>query len=266
MRSYGFNISVDGSDLSAFGAGATAPDSGAYESRIADLLEQINQRATGTLILEAIGSHSDRQVTIIPAPAGADAENLGGVASAMNAKIPFSPSPAQEKGLSANRGEGAGEPDEALLHQLVHVLHLIQGGFEREPMRDGFDDREEFYAILITNIYASEDQRLVRRDHHGFHIWDPGGADADRFFLENLGALDALREEGPGLGLPLFMGLSRVHAPFNPIRQYLEEKAVVFGQTPEAWARDQVRCPVPPTPTLQPAPNRILGRRFMFCY
>jgi hypothetical protein len=133
-------------------------------------------------------------------------------------------------------------------------------------MRNGFDNNEEFYAILITNIYASEDRCPLRRDLYGFGIWDPGGADAERFFFDTLGTIEALSQEGPGLGLRLFAGLSRVNAPFNPIRRYLEEKSASFGHTAEAWARHQIRSPLPQTPAKQLDTNRVLGRRFMFNY
>jgi hypothetical protein len=255
MQSYG--IKIDGSDVSAFRAAgyASPPDPGCYESRIVELLDQIGQRTTGTLILGVIACCHEAQVTIIPSPSPVD---RGAESTGLNVRIPFPAS-------SSSQGPAAvSQPDAVLLQELVHALHLIRGGFERAPMRDGFDDREEFYAILIANIYLSEDHRPLRRDNHGFEIWDPTGADAERFYLGTLSAIDTLREEGPGLGLQLFMELSRINTPFNPIRQYVKQKAIVFGRTSEAWARDQIRCPVPATPVLNPAPDCILGRRFMF--
>src|SRR5580698_1497008 len=247
MRTYGNNIDVDGRGDSKF------------ESLVLDLLEQIGRRSTGALILSEIARNTGRKVKIVPpAPrdrAGADDSKNDGIEA--DARVTYPPV----------LGAGVAIPeDEALLHRLVQAVHRIQGGFERAPMRNGFDNREEFYAILITNIYASEDRRPLRRDLHGFGIWDPGGTDAERFCFDTLGTIEALSQEGPGLGLRLFAGLSRVNAPFNPIHRYLEEKSAGFGHTAEAWARHQIRSPLPQTPAKQLDANRLRGRRFMFNY
>jgi hypothetical protein len=249
MRPYGKNISVDGNGDDKF------------EILVLGLLKQISRRSTGALILSEIARNASRKVKIEPSvppdSAGVDDRKKGGIA--MDARVAYPPLPVPGAGIAI-------PGDQALLHRLVQAVHRIRGGFERAPMRNGFDNREEFYAILITNIYASEDRRPLRRDLHGFGIWDPGGTDAERFCFDTLGTIEALSQEGPGLGLRLFAGLSRVNAPFNPIRRYLEEKSAGFGYTVEAWARHQIRSPLPQTPAKQLDAHRLLGRRFMFNY
>ena len=249
MRTYGNNIDVDGrGDVK-------------FESLILDLLEQINRRATGALILSEIARNAGRKVRIEPsvAPGRVSVEQRKNGEIAVDARIAYPPLPVSGAGIAI-------PGDQALLHRLVLAVHRIRGGFERAPMRNGFDNRDEFYAILITNMYASEDRRPLRRDLHGFGIWDPGGADAERFCFDTLGAIEAMSQEGPGLGQRLFAGLSRVNAPFNPIRQYLEEKSAGFGYTAEAWARDQIRSPLPQAAAKQLDATRLRGRRFMFNY
>lgn len=75
---------------------------------------------------------------------------------------------------------GGGRPgaarDEILLHELVHA-YMIQRGissirnlhrarFARRVRR--FDIVDDFFAVMITNVYASECNRPIRREHHGF--------------------------------------------------------------------------------------------------
>lgn len=66
--------------------------------------------------------------------------------------------------------------DEILLHELVHA-YMIQRGlssirnlhrvrFARRVRR--FDIVDDFFAIMITNVYSSETRRPIRREHHGF--------------------------------------------------------------------------------------------------
>jgi len=66
--------------------------------------------------------------------------------------------------------------DEILLHELVHA-YMIQRGissvrnlhrakFARRVRR--FDIVDDFFAIMITNVYSSECGRPIRREHHGF--------------------------------------------------------------------------------------------------
>jgi hypothetical protein len=228
MRSYGSNITVDGENK--------------FETLVLDLLAQISRRSTGVLILNEIARNSGRKVKIVSSAHHDKAylDDSKNPAVARDARIAYPP-------LPVSGGSIALPGDQALLHRLVLALHRIRGGFERVPMRGGFDYRDEFYAILITNMYASEDRRPLRCD-----LYANGGT--EEFCSENSAGIEELSQEGPGLGLRLFMGLSRVSAPFNPIRQHIKEKAAGFGYTPEAWARDQIRSPMPQYPSREPRP------------
>ncbi len=178
MRPYGKNISVDGKGDDKF------------EILVLGLLEQISRRSTGALILSEIARNASRKVKIVPSvpPDNAAVDpKTGGIP--VDAQVTFPPLPVPGAGIAI-------PGDQALLHRLVQAVHRIRGGFERTPMRNGFDNREEFYAILITNIYASEDRRPLRRDLHGFGIWDPGGTDAERFCFDTLGRVHTIKTIG----------------------------------------------------------------------
>jgi hypothetical protein len=68
--------------------------------------------------------------------------------------------------------------DEALLHELVHCVRELYrldlddtlDGFQPAPRLDQqYDNLGEFCAVVIANIYRSENVRPnLRRDHHGY--------------------------------------------------------------------------------------------------
>jgi hypothetical protein len=67
----------------------------------------------------------------------------------------------------SKRIRGAGnDPDEVLFHELCHSLRNLTGLARCEAVGERFDDIEEFWAILITNIYRSECGRSGLRGDH----------------------------------------------------------------------------------------------------
>ena len=92
-------------------------------------------------------------------------------------------------------------------------------------MGKGYDNAEEFAAILVTNVYLSEKKRTQLRANHGRGVL----LDPDKF-------LDSPRVPVPGarglLGIfrlrqpRLFAALAAIDrsiAAFNPFRQFAEE-------------------------------------------
>jgi hypothetical protein len=63
------------------------------------------------------------------------------------------------------RGPG-NDPDEVLFHELCHSLRNLNALARCEAVGEKFDDIEEFWAILITNIYRSECGRSGLRGDH----------------------------------------------------------------------------------------------------
>jgi hypothetical protein len=132
-----------------------------------------------------------------------------------------------------------GAPDETLFHELVHAVRDTQGvsavGFS---MKKGFDNAEEFAAIVATNVYLSEKKQTLLRANHGSRVLH----DPDKF-------LDSPRVPPPGARglLTLFRlnqrrffdalaKIDRKTAAFNPFRQ-LAEETIKANQAHEAKMR-----------------------------
>jgi len=105
-------------------------------------------------------------------------------------------------------GEDAAE---VLLHELVHSLRQMSGRGTRLPMGRGFDTQEEFFAILVTNIYTSERgrHRQLRADHGTTPLLNPRDWRTDREFQALIRAVSTSQPS-------LVNRLARVRAPFNP--------------------------------------------------
>jgi hypothetical protein len=118
---------------------------------------------------------------------------------------------------------GGGRPgaarDEILMHELVHA-YMIQRGissirnlqharYARRLRR--FDIVDDFFAVMITNVYASECGRPIRRDHHGFQALNRNAMSviSDPRFGK---LFDALARAAPDL----VAGLRSIDTAFNP--------------------------------------------------
>jgi hypothetical protein len=130
-------------------------------------------------------------------------------------------------------------PDEVLFHEMVHGLRDIQGWNDQQPMGGGYDDQEEFLAIVITNIYMSAKTKSIKglRANHDEDLQElkpPFNTSAG--FLTDQGNLQKLvyfdRDE-----MLLFFGLGMIadfEAPFNPIGE-LENNLAKYRDL--AWGR-----------------------------
>lgn len=124
---------------------------------------------------------------------------------------------------------GAGQPgrsrDEILLHELVHAYMMQRGlssirrlrrhKFARRVRR--FDIVDDFFAVMITNVYASESRRGIRRDHFGFTILGRNAMSiaSDPRFRP---FFTALANHDPAL----VAELRQIDTPFNPWHPRLE--------------------------------------------
>src|SRR5262249_52109870 len=60
--------------------------------------------------------------------------------------------------------------DGALVHELVHALRDLRGHYHQIPMRSkAYDNEEEFFAILVQNVYASEKGMPIFRRNQPIH-------------------------------------------------------------------------------------------------
>jgi hypothetical protein len=72
---------------------------------------------------------------------------------------------------AAAAGATACRPDhgplDLFLHELIHALRALRGQLECVPTRvPGYGNEEEFFAILVTNIFMSECGKTVLRGDH----------------------------------------------------------------------------------------------------
>jgi len=123
-------------------------------------------------------------------------------------------------------------PDVTLVHEMVHALRMMRGQLVCMPTWDkGYDNEEEFFAVLVANIYMSEKGKTrMRANHHG----------KDRLF-ENIDTSEKFLGHDPVSG-PMWIQVENrrlvhklicqnhalcVHingkstAKFNPIREFM---------------------------------------------
>jgi hypothetical protein len=112
------------------------------------------------------------------------------------------------------------DADEFLLHEMVHGLRNMAGVSHARPMvgtLTRYDNEEEFFAILVTNIYMSEKgERLLRRDHRGHYLLGKD-LDTSREFLrdvQNASLVQKLYTQQRAL----CRHIAAVRCRFNPIR------------------------------------------------
>lgn len=126
------------------------------------------------------------------------------------------------------QGAGSG-PDELLLHEMVHGLREMRGKLHcRSKSMGNYDTEEEFFAILITNIYISEKNKKygsklpLRADHHAFNRLGKS-LDTSMEFLQNprnLDMVDKLINQHPMLAAVI----AEVDCDFNPIAPFSEPR------------------------------------------
>src|SRR5262245_48768972 len=202
-RSWGKNIVIDGSWYNTR-AGRTAfrPRPGdrgdGYEKDVQDILRtsecgssRYGRTRVGSLLIRWI-ARRPQQLRIEPVAWG-DFENVqarprtvidslrpdwfgtreGGTGNGTDVVIAIEPH--AFRGFDTKSGydrHGDMDPEAALVHELFHALRYMLGVATRVPVGAGFDDLEEFYAVLIENIYRSETGRTagLRADHDAvFH-------------------------------------------------------------------------------------------------
>jgi hypothetical protein len=119
----------------------------------------------------------------------------------------------------------AGPTDEALIHELVHALRIASGRCRpvAVPVKYNlrFDNVDELLAVVIANIYRSENHRCnLRAEHRGHRPLQPPFTDPGAFYLAYEQELDALW----GRMMFLFVHVAQVICPFNPIRACVQKR------------------------------------------
>jgi hypothetical protein len=128
--------------------------------------------------------------------------------------------------FAQNRG-----PDDTLVHELVHALRDMRGQSLQIPTRSKeYDNEEEFFAILVQNVYASEKgMTIFRQDHHGHAALPSRLSTSEKFLgkgqrpltleeLENRFLVSKFVRQNHDVCRSI---LGRVRAAFNPISEFM---------------------------------------------
>jgi hypothetical protein len=134
--------------------------------------------------------------------------------------------------------------DDCLLHEMVHAVREMEGLEHGLPAEcSGFEPRgeEEFFAILVQNIYMSETRRTQLRKDHGRDAMSDALNNSQWFLGKGMGPLAPGEDEETirkfqtmnrrlvikfvSLHTGLALALAQSLAPFNPVREYLRNRS-----------------------------------------
>ena len=212
------SISVNGTvqSLNAGGSGsrgtAVTMVREGFEPDVIKVLREIWGFATGRAVLSGIGS-SAGSVLIEPRASDYDVQSeeipigRGGLS-----KVKFEPAVWPTRPNTLNAGE-------VLLHELVHSLRQVSfvASFEKVSDQPQYEDLEEFYAILIANVYRSEIGRHgLRGGHHVNDVLLAAQHDPQKFLQtgKNRERCDRLRREMRCF----FDAVAKAPAKWNPLK------------------------------------------------
>jgi len=180
MRFWGPNIKISGewimySPSQNDNNARRNPDAAQYEEITQNVLRNISQNVAGKTVLDAF-TRSSHSVTIRPlAPAAAEKAQSGAIfpekAQETDVGSPSQPGPGSDSTIwfnpgSINIGGHFYRVNDTLLHESIHALRQVRGIWRAVPLA-GWDNREELYATILTNIYASSSGRNA--DMRGNH-------------------------------------------------------------------------------------------------
>lgn len=206
-----------------------------FENSIMATLDDIWQGSwTGTSVIQGIAEKSGIDVLITPYLDGycnADANPFPAWASNHEICIRYLPA-TWAPGSPCARGPGA-TPDAALLHELVHAYRMVNGYVDKYTLNvPGFfyENEEEFYAILLTNIHLSaKGERELRKDHKFHQVLYPELSTSKPFLTHYREHRDLVARF---LAYRNHYGLCQNHirkdqCRFNPIDYYLKNSAAM---------------------------------------
>jgi hypothetical protein len=269
------------------------PNPNEYEASTSAVLSLIARRATGRIVLGLLPPLS-RTLTIVPST-----NNMNAGASPLVTERAFgrgAPVLTGDNGQAVNGpngrpllGVGGGAevrllfnhwnlnprnsafvsvgttPDEVLLHEIVHAFRQMSGRLTNQPTGTSFGNEDEFLAVIVADIYASEGGATGLRATHNVRLPRSIRPNNDLRTRGALGSLavssqgamfdmpDLLRGAAPALEetfatqhraifdrlrsqeSALFTQLATVPAHFNPIRVHLTQVGLL--RAPSAPAR-----------------------------
>lgn len=209
-----------------------------FDFQVGKIFDQIVKRKTGRIIVEGI-YYSGWAIVVFPynAPVcnsvtgGRLRKNLvegQGFNVFVQFKLDLSECVVDPKTKDFRPG---GTPAEALFHELVHAFRYVSGkvsDFSYGPFNPYVpdilknhpeDEVEDFFAILITNIFASETGRPLRAKHSDFTLM-PSHLSTNKGFLAVPQYAELVREFCSD-HKSVSQQIRDVPSPFNPIKEVL---------------------------------------------
>ena len=261
-----FGIWIDSSSLLDSKTPPISPE--AYENGVRSILMKISHSKVGRAVLNTIRWHH-RVVRIVPnvidpaqcAPADTDEVDLkqyqwnkaintvnalaGTHLHFLRGKINFTPGMYAKGGACQKyyepRSEYTPSEDEVLLHELVHGARIaslkLKLGHAAVKGLTMYDNDEEFFAVLVENIYNSELKKgLLRSSHTGFMEMDKNLQDSLAFFQVSGSAFEKIEKfatENPGLA----KALANIEVPFNPLTAFFCHTAKAREMSKSSYAK-----------------------------
>ena len=137
------------------------------------------------------------------------------------------------------------QPDQVLFHELLHAHRgasdLVSAPVALHAGLAGYQDDEEFLAVVLTNIYISETRgRGMRADYYSYDELKGPLATSLGFFQSSPQVLPILKKFSTDQEF-LFKELAKVKAAFNPIAAMNDHPALVekLSGSKEALAREK---------------------------
>jgi hypothetical protein len=136
------------------------------------------------------------------------------------------------------------ESHEVLFHELVHAFRHVSGKLNKTVLGKGlsfYENNEEFDAVLMQGIYASERRRPVRSSHFKHFEIDKELNSSMRFFKsgeETFNWVEKFCMDNPGFT----RGIAEIDLAFNPINSYYYDREIVrkLGRSSTASRRDKL--------------------------
>jgi hypothetical protein len=243
----------------------------AYEHGVRRILIKISTSKVGRAVLNSIRFHG-RVLRIVPnviqlnlcAPADTDEVdvfqyNWNNARKIVNALAPidlpalrgrinFTPGMYATGGACQKfyepRSQFTPSEEEVLLHELVHGVRIVSLKLNLGPAAEKglmmYDNDEEFFAVLVENIFQSEFNRgPLRSSHTGFMEMDKNLQGSLAFFQVSGNAFEKIEKfatQNPGFA----KALSNIEVPFNPLNAFFchTAKAREMSRSPYAKMRD----------------------------
>lgn len=208
-----------------------------YKSQVTEHLRWIHRTISGKILLDAIKFHG-RDVEIQPFT-GTGCNALGGwnrSGGVLSGIVYYTPGVFSSHSGTCGKYRAQGNRgmlfDEVLYHELFHVFRGVSGKWKKTALSghlSNYTDTEEFFAVLVTNIYLSDKSNKIktglRASHATAHPLGTSFAEPWGFFARGrdvFGLVDQLYQENRGLFLKLANDVA--NAEFNPLTDYLVDK------------------------------------------